>query len=127
MWSLKKRSSLRIHLALPTFRPNFIMISNKHLQLTETICAIFKGKGQRQLPHSPHSISTTVCNRCFRNLLLFKNDQNFLSVLMINVKLNLSQLVIFARSNVIVLLRLLLSAASIKQKHLECACAGVNY
>ena len=45
------------------------MISKKHLQLTETICAIFKGGalksrgalngGLRQLPHSPHPISTT--------------------------------------------------------------------
>ena len=42
-WSLKKKSSPRIDLAFPTFRPDFIMISKKHLQRNETICAIFEG------------------------------------------------------------------------------------
>ena len=39
----KKRSSPRIDLVFPTFCPSFIMISEKHMQQTETICAIFKG------------------------------------------------------------------------------------
>ena len=34
------------------------MISKNHLQLTETLCAIFE-EGPRQLPHSPYPIFTT--------------------------------------------------------------------
>ena len=41
--SRKKRSSPQIDFIFPTFRPNFILISKKHLQQNETICAIFKG------------------------------------------------------------------------------------
>ena len=41
----------------PTFRSNFIIISERHMQQTQTISAVFKGD-QRQLPHSPHPIFT---------------------------------------------------------------------
>ena len=68
MVSKKKRSLPRIDLVLPTFCPNFMMVSKKHLQLTETICAIFKG-GPRQLPHSPHPISTTCYIKAIKVLL----------------------------------------------------------
>ena len=64
----KKKSLYRIDLVLPTFCPNFMMVSKKHLQLTETICAIFKG-GPRQLPHSPHPISTTCYIKAIKVLL----------------------------------------------------------
>ena len=39
----EKRSSPRIDLVFRTFRPDFMMISEKHLQQNETICAIFEG------------------------------------------------------------------------------------
>ena len=63
----KKRFFPRIDLVFSTFRPDFIIISKKHLQRNETVCAIFergvpKKGGPRQLPHSPHSISTTDYN-----------------------------------------------------------------
>ena len=56
--SLKKRSHLESISIFPTFRPDFIITSNKHLQQIETVCIIFEG-GPRQLSHSPHPISTT--------------------------------------------------------------------
>ena len=40
--SLKKKSLLRIDLVFSTFFPDFIIISKKHLQGNETVCAIFE-------------------------------------------------------------------------------------
>ena len=61
MCSLKKKG---LHLELisifPSFRPDFIRTHKKRLQRIETVCAIFEG-GPRQLPHSPHPLSTTPC------------------------------------------------------------------
>ena len=42
------------------------MISQKHLQRNKTVYAIFEG-GPRQLPHSPHPISTTDLARITDN------------------------------------------------------------
>ena len=63
----KKRSSPRIDIVFPIFRPDFIIISQKYLQQNETICANFEGDpskkgGLRQLPHLPHPIFTTAAN-----------------------------------------------------------------
>ena len=92
-WSLKKMSSPRIDLAFPTFRPDFIMISKKHLQRNQTICAIFeeppkieegpsKKRGPRQLPHSPHPISGTDCSEIFKFLPdFFPSDFSSLEIL----------------------------------------------
>ena len=61
----QKRSSDEFVLRFPTFSNNFIVIFKKNLQQNKTICIIFKKGapknegGPRQLPHSPHPISTT--------------------------------------------------------------------
>ena len=39
----KKKVSPRTDLVFPTFRPDFVITSKKHLQRIETVCAIFEG------------------------------------------------------------------------------------
>ena len=46
--SLKKKSLPRIDLVFPTFRPDFIIISKKHLLPNESVCAIFEGGPQKK-------------------------------------------------------------------------------
>ena len=43
VFSKKKRSLPRIDLVFLTFRPDFIIISKKHLQQNESVCGIFEG------------------------------------------------------------------------------------
>ena len=64
VFSKKKGVHLESIFTFPTFRPDLIITSKKHLQQIETVCAIFerapqKKGGPRQLPHSPHPISTS--------------------------------------------------------------------
>ena len=65
----KKKAFTRIDLVRPTFRPEFIRISKKHLQQNETTCAIFEGGKKRGargkclicLTQFPLLVSTAAC------------------------------------------------------------------
>ena len=74
-----------IDLVFPTFHPNYIIISKKHLQQTQTISAIFEGGPEATASFASPNIRRCVLSKSFekpslsKTKLLQKKEQDQLA------------------------------------------------